>query len=695
MDSRDRLQLPGPARPSQVPMSRHLAPDPALHLTGESESPVLPSLVPAAWRALARHRWHILSIWGAATAALLALVHVKVHPHYEAFSLVRIEPSRQDLFETGAHGSEVFATYLKTQIQLITSPNVLSAAAAEPRVAAIPAVRLSPDAEAELARRLDVKLVPESYLIRISKTSPSPADSATVVNAVVNAYMAATAEWTDGMTRSQIKTLENYQRELQDQADEKQESWLALAAKSNVNLVGLPAAAKAGADTSSTPATRITIEEFKRVRELVFKTDIELVEAQALLEVRKEELQVAERDPEREARLLRIARETFQTLPAVVVIVQEIERADQRLTKIARHAQQERSVDAHRLAEPRRAQATIPAILGGVSGVPDRALEGSRPRRPGRGLRDATDRVVSLKAARSGYEKILREIEVSNKQEGTDAVRVMMLRESLAGIKGMQDAVNRRLEQLRYESKGEARITRINQAQAAVLPLSDDRTKLMLLTPGGVLALVMGLFVFLEIKSDRVADLGRLSQRVPIDVYTVPPLPGLPPPPDSNPRGLRLHEARLQEFLNSLDHLRATLFETETAGDQGRCLVITSANSGEGKTTLTSQLAACCARAGASTLVIDGDLRRASLSQLLGHEGEPGLCDVLEGSLAAEKATVLVREGGFHLLPAGTTGTEPGRLLSGRRLARSSRRTGSGSRSSSSIRRRSCRSPTR
>ena len=40
--------------------------------------------------------------------------------------------------------------------------------------------------------------------------------------------------------------------------------------------------------------------------------------------------------------------------------------------------------------------------------------------------------------------------------------------------------------------------------------------------------------------------------------------------------------------------------------------MVTSATAVEGKTTLSAQLAACCAKAGVSTLVIDADMRRAT-----------------------------------------------------------------------------------
>lgn len=96
--------------------------------------------------------------------------------------------------------------------------------------------------------------------------------------------------------------------------------------------------------------------------------------------------------------------------------------------------------------------------------------------------------------------------------------------------------------------------------------------------------------------------------------------------------------------------------------------MVTSAIGGEGKTTLTSHLAVCCAKAGISTLVIDADLRRASLSRTFQEEKNLGLSDVLKGDISLEEGLSTLHDGGFHLLPAGTPGQHPGWLFREQRV---------------------------
>jgi capsular exopolysaccharide synthesis family protein len=58
-------------------------------------------------------------------------------------------------------------------------------------------------------------------------------------------------------------------------------------------------------------------------------------------------------------------------------------------------------------------------------------------------------------------------------------------------------------------------------------------------------------------------------------------------------------------------------------------VLVSSAGPREGKTTLASQLALSLARAGQRTLLVDADLRRASLHHLFGLPCSPGLAELL------------------------------------------------------------------
>jgi capsular exopolysaccharide synthesis family protein len=180
------------------------------------------------------------------------------------------------------------------------------------------------------------------------------------------------------------------------------------------------------------------------------------------------------------------------------------------------------------------------------------------------------------------------------------------------------------------------------------------------------------LLVLVELRQGRVADPDELSSRARLQVIgVVPPLPPVRSATKALPgrNGARA-QRRLEEFVQSLDHLRVALCAHRDAwGREVRCVLITSACGSEGKTTLAAQLAERCVNAGLMTLLIDADLRNPTLSRMLDTAESLGLVNVLRGEVSAEQAiTVIGDAGGFHFLPAGTPRVDPSRLLQGTEL---------------------------
>ena len=182
----------------------------------------------------------------------------------------------------------------------------------------------------------------------------------------------------------------------------------------------------------------------------------------------------------------------------------------------------------------------------------------------------------------------------------------------------------------------------------------------MAILPVGVLLAVLGLFLLVEVRAERVADPDMLSSRVQSEVFALPPLPTSRPSRKLNGSGI---DDQIDRFIQRLDHLRFAVCGNQHHADLGRCVLVTSAIGGEGKTTLAAQLAARCGNAGVSTLLIDADLRRASLCPLLDVPEGLGLSDVLRNEAKLEDVVIPVQGGTFHLLAAGTPVQDTSRIL--------------------------------
>jgi len=106
----------------------------------------------------------------------------------------------------------------------------------------------------------------------------------------------------------------------------------------------------------------------------------------------------------------------------------------------------------------------------------------------------------------------------------------------------------------------------------------------------------------------------------------------------------------------------ATSLRFLNGGPSARTVVISSPEEGEGKSTVTANLAVALASAGLQVIVVDADLRRGRLSQLFGAESGVGLTSVIGGELTAEKALQQWHPN-LRMLPTGPLPANPAGLL--------------------------------
>lgn len=109
--------------------------------------------------------------------------------------------------------------------------------------------------------------------------------------------------------------------------------------------------------------------------------------------------------------------------------------------------------------------------------------------------------------------------------------------------------------------------------------------------------------------------------------------------------------------------LRMNLLYT-LVNKENKVLAVTSAVSGEGKSTITANLAIACAISGKRVLLIDGDMRRASQQAIFGYDKDlPGLSDVLIGSCKWWDVVLSDERENLHILPTGHLPPNPAELL--------------------------------
>lgn len=114
--------------------------------------------------------------------------------------------------------------------------------------------------------------------------------------------------------------------------------------------------------------------------------------------------------------------------------------------------------------------------------------------------------------------------------------------------------------------------------------------------------------------------------------------------------------------------IRTSVFFGAARGG-ARTILVTSPAPGDGKTTLTSNLAIAIAQAGQRTIVIDADLRKPKQHKIFGTDPEPGLADVLAGTARLDDA---IKEGPVQrldILSCGTHVPNPSEILNSEAFA--------------------------
>lgn len=114
--------------------------------------------------------------------------------------------------------------------------------------------------------------------------------------------------------------------------------------------------------------------------------------------------------------------------------------------------------------------------------------------------------------------------------------------------------------------------------------------------------------------------------------------------------------------------LRSRLYQLRSLAPL-KTLVITSAAPAEGKSFVAANLAHVLARqTGRRCLLIDGDLRRSTLSHYLGAEQAPGLTEFVRGNATADQVVQHGNVPGLYFAPAGEPVSDPAELVAAPKL---------------------------
>ncbi|MCS6858948.1 MAG: polysaccharide biosynthesis tyrosine autokinase [Abditibacteriales bacterium] len=99
-----------------------------------------------------------------------------------------------------------------------------------------------------------------------------------------------------------------------------------------------------------------------------------------------------------------------------------------------------------------------------------------------------------------------------------------------------------------------------------------------------------------------------------------------------------------------------------------RTIMVTSARSGQGKSTVATNLGIVTAQMGRRVIVVEGDMRRPVLHRFFALKSQPGLAEVLKGEATLSEALQPTSIENLFFLASGTPPSHPAELLGSRAM---------------------------
>jgi succinoglycan biosynthesis transport protein ExoP len=214
------------------------------------------------------------------------------------------------------------------------------------------------------------------------------------------------------------------------------------------------------------------------------------------------------------------------------------------------------------------------------------------------------------------------------------------------------------------ENPRQAPLTRIVGVEPAELPsapFSPDYRSAALKGAIGGLVLAYAVLIGRRLLDRRIRSAKHVEEATGAAVL------GIIPKEDSLDRTHRGVRGDLGRAAEAFRQLRTNLRFVDVDNEPRR-IVVTSALAGEGKSTVSANIARLVAQAGTPVLLIDADLRRPMLATTFEVDGAVGLTQALAGDVDVRDVIVESGMANLSLLPAGRIPPNPSELLGSLRM---------------------------
>jgi polysaccharide biosynthesis transport protein len=573
---------------------------------------------------------------------MLAWYFLPITTRYTARTLLQVS-SRAPKIVFEADSQPDFGSYQRTTIALIKSRLVLNASLKQPGILHLNMIRQLGDPITWLEKNLliDFSIGPE--ILRIALNGENQDEIKQIVEAVRTSYLSEVVDREKNRRRDQLKELERLWKESDERLREKR-----------TRLRQLAESVGSGEEKAIAMKQEFALANVNALEKEYFSIAAELrrqrVEV-SVLETREKTSDQAIVSETRVEELLKSDPVYQQQLAKMQLARQVLIEAEERLGKDTSVPALKRYVNDVQQAEKdldSKRKELRPQIIKQLRDQNKQEITSTLLQ-----LREKVTKLAELeKQLVADVSRLSEEAKSLNKK----ALDLESEKKEIKSMEAIQDHLSQRKDVLKLELEAPSRV---NQLEDVILQENSSRKGPIIIAGAGFAAGLIGLLGigYWEYSRRRVYSAEQLVSDVGTSLIGTLPLVPERVRLAMNQSQLSLDNGHKKEFITniykeSIDTARSFLLHAASS-DECQVIMITSALSGEGKTTLATSLSSSIARSGKRTLLMECDLRRPTAHKLLNLPGGPGICEVLRKE--ARLSQVMQRSPQKHLwfLPAG------------------------------------------
>lgn len=604
-----------------------------------------------------RRRWVISLVIALPLAAGAAYGAWWLQPQlYTATALLQIKSAENHLLfvtadqERGGGNAGTFDSFKKTQRMMIRTRLVIDRALAPPHedLLKLPVMlREAPEQAAWLEKNLSVTFPEDSEMMYVSLSADDPTGLDKIVNSIVDEYYDQVVVSERRRKLERRKYLEDACREADEQLRRKRSELVKLMEKFDHSDKG-----------TLTPGQQNTLLKFQSFNQQLMTAQFQLMQEELELKHREElavkkdneidinegELVAAHQaDPEvrrLEAESLSIASQIEHTKGRVnpdrasEIVKEWTKKLEANNAKLVRRKEKVQEELAERI---RIAASTEIAQLRKQTDLHRKQFEELK----------AVAESLHTEAKKVGKPSI--DVEMMQFEIKTYETLSANLRAEFGKTEVELQSTNRQTEPGNTDSWSRIRIwSKAVQARPA-----DSKTRLTTTIGIGGLSFLLPFvfFIVFDASKNRISTGAEVTQAVGLSVIGAVPI--LPQRVMRRLNGPSENDKYWRTLLSeSVDSIAAVLLKGTQPG-ASRVIMVSSANAGEGKTTLAAHLAVSLAGAGRHPVLVDFDLRRPALHRVFGVSLQPGVNEVLRDGQDLESALQATQIPNLMMLSAG------------------------------------------